>query len=251
MSDGGQPPEVSVQTRASNRPGAAVARKAMVVSNSGKRRSKPLEQAIVSAVEREHRRFASDLHDGVCQELAGVAMMLDAIRPRVASDVGTEIGYIAEHIRRVTLDARRLALGLAPVAVERAGLAGALALLKLDVETLRGPALAVSVEEPFTNVPLDMAVNLYRIAQEATANALRHSGASHIYISAEVCDDGLLLAIQDDGCGIRDSGRELWGLGINSMASRAELLGGELQLLPKIPQGTRVQVIVPMDFGKA
>ena len=56
------------------------------------------EQAIVAAVEREHKRFASDLHDGVCQELAGVAMMLDAIRPRVASDVATETGVIAERI---------------------------------------------------------------------------------------------------------------------------------------------------------
>jgi signal transduction histidine kinase len=211
-----------------------------------------LEQAIVAAIEREHKRFASDLHDGICQELAGVAMMLDATLPRVASDVATDIRSIAEHIRRVTLDARRLALGLAPIAVERAGLAGALALLKLDVETLGGPTVLVSVEEHFSReLPLDMAVNLYRIAQEATANALRHSGASHIYISMEVCDEVLLLAIQDDGCGIRAVGNELWGLGIKSMASRAEWLGGEFRLLPRTPQGTRVQVLVPTDCGKA
>jgi signal transduction histidine kinase len=96
-----------------------------------------------------------------------------------------------------------------------------------------------------------MAVNLYRIAHEATANAVRHSGASHIYISAEVCDEVLLLAIQDDGCGIRAIGSELWGLGIKSMASRAEWLGGEFRLLPVTPQGTRVQVVVPMNRGKA
>ena len=178
-------------------------------------------------------------------------MMLDAIRPRVALDVATEIGSIAEHIRRVTLDARRLALGLAPVAVERAGLAGALALLKLDVEALRGPAVSVFVEERLVGVPLEMAVNLYRIAQEATANALRHSGASHIYISAEVCDEVLLLAIQDNGCGVPAIGSEFWGLGIKSMVSRAEWLGGEFRLLPGTPQGTRVQVVVPMDRAKA
>ena len=57
-------------------------------------------------------------------------------------------------------------------------MAGALSLLKLDVETLRGPTVGVSVDEPFARkLPLDMAVNLYRIAQEATTNALRHSGA--------------------------------------------------------------------------
>jgi len=214
------------------------------------KRRKTLEQTVFDAVEREQKRFASDLHDGVCQELAGVAMMLDVILPRVASDVAAEIRSVSEHIRRVILDARKFALGLAPIAVERAGLAGALVLLKLDVETLRGPSIVVSVNEPFAReLPLDMAVNLYRIAQEATTNALRHSGASHIDISVEVCAEGLLLAIQDDGCGIRDISSESWGLGIRSMASRAEWLGGELRLLPGTLQGTRVQVIVPMDYG--
>ncbi len=91
------------------------------------KRQKTVGQAVLDAVEREQKRFASDLHDGVCQELAGVAMTLDVILPRVTSDVATEIKSVSEHIRRVTLDARRLALGLAPIAVERAGLAGALA----------------------------------------------------------------------------------------------------------------------------
>jgi two-component system, NarL family, sensor kinase len=171
-----------------------------------------LEQAVVAAVDREHKRFASDLHDGVCQELAGVAMMLDATLPRVASDVATRIRSIAEHIRRVSLDIRRLAQGLAPIAVEHAGLAGALALFKLDVEALGGPTVVLSVEERVCRgLPLDMAVNLYRIAQEATANAVRHSGASHICIWAEVCDEVLLLAIEDNGCGIGAIGPELRG----------------------------------------
>ena len=122
-------------------------------------------------------------------------MMLDVLLPRVASDVAAEIRSVSEHIRRVTFDARQLALGLAPIAVESAGLAGALALLKLDAETLRGPTVAVSVHESFARkLPLDMAVNLYRIAQEATTNALRHSGASHIDISVEVCGEGMTMS---------------------------------------------------------
>jgi len=73
-----------------------------------------VDQAIVAAVEREQKRFASDLHDGVCQELAGVAMMLDVILPRVGSDVAAEIRSVSEHIRRVTLDARAHAEQLTP-----------------------------------------------------------------------------------------------------------------------------------------
>jgi signal transduction histidine kinase len=232
-------------------PGACVFRRIDLLNVTMKDRG-TLEQAIVAAVERERKRFESDLHDGVCQDLAGIAMMLDTTLPRVASDVATDIRSIVAHIRRVTLDARRLALGLAPIAVERAGLVGALALLKLDVETLGGPTVVVSVEERISRaLRLDMAVNLYRIAQEATANAARHSGASHIYISAEVCDEVLLLAIQDNGCGVPAIGSEFWGLGIKSMVSRAEWLGGEFRLLPGTPQGTRVQVVVPMDRAKA
>ncbi len=88
---------------------------------------------MVDAVEREHKQFAHDLHDGVCQELTGIAMTLDAMIPRFAAAAAGEIRSVAEHIRRVTLDAQRLALGLAPIVVERAGLAGALALFKLDL----------------------------------------------------------------------------------------------------------------------
>jgi signal transduction histidine kinase len=213
------------------------------------KRKSSLEQAVVDAVEREHRRFASDLHDGICQELAGIAMTLDSMRPRVGADASTEIQSVSERIRRVTLDAQRLALGLAPIAVERAGLAGALALLKLEAELQRGPAITLSVEERITHgLPLDMAVNLYRIAQEATANARRHSGASQINISLEVRSEGLLLAVQDDGCGVGTKRSELRGLGIASMVSRAKWLGGELGILSSSPRGTRVQVIVPMDL---
>jgi|SRR6266404_3542467 len=97
-------------------------------------------------------------------------------------------------------------------------------------------------------LPLDMEVNLYRIAQEATANALRHSGASHIDMSVEVSAQEFLLVIQDDGCGVPEGGTALCGLGIKSMVSRAQWLGGELKLLPRSPRGTRVQVIVPLPM---
>lgn len=186
------------------------------------RRRKTLKQAVLQAVEREQRRLASDLHDGICQELAGIAMMLDVILPRVVTDVSAEISSVC-----------------------------ALALLKLDVETRSGPTVVVSVDEPFAReLTLDIAVNLYRIAQEATTNVVRHSAASHIHISLEVYGEQLLLAIQDDGCGIRDIGSESWGLGMRSMASRAQWLGGELRLMPGALQGTRVQVIVPMEHRK-
>jgi signal transduction histidine kinase len=204
-----------------------------------------VDPAVAIAVEREHKRFASDLHDGVCQELAGIAWMLDSMLVRVTDDVASEIRFIAEQIRRVSLDARRLALGLAPIAVERAGLAGALGLLKIEVETLWNRTVAVSVDERFAReLALQAAVNLYRIAQEATANAVRHSGAAHIHISVEGNSERFLLTVEDDGCGIGDWAKESAGLGIKSMVSRAAMLGGELEISPRTPEGTKVQVIV-------
>jgi signal transduction histidine kinase len=166
---------------------------------------------------------------------------------RATSDAAAEIRSLGERLRRVTTDARRLAVGLAPFAVEHAGLAGALGALRFDIHTLKGPTVVVALDECVAHVlPLDVAVNLYRLAQEATANALQHSGASRIDISLELSTEGLVFAIQDDGCGIPAEAMEQSGLGIGSMASRAKRLGGELRLLPNAPQGTLIQVILPM-----
>lgn len=218
----------------------------MTLINTQVKQRRKLERAVVDAVEREHKQFANDLHDGICQELAGIAMTLDAMIPSLAAVAAMEIRSVADHIRRVTLDTQRLALGLAPIVVERAGLAGALALFKLDLEALKGPEITVSVDERVVRtLPLDMAVNLYRIAQEATANALRHSDATHIDIAVENSVAGLLLVIQDDGRGIPDRAQDRRGLGIRSMVSRAEWLGGQICLSARLPRGTRVQVIVP------
>ncbi len=101
------------------------------------------------------------------------------------------------------------------------------------------------MDERVRALPLDMAVNLYRIAQEATANALRHSDAGHIDISVECCAAGLLLVIQDDGRGMPDRAQDPRGLGIVSMVSRAEWLGGEICFSARLPRGTRVQITVP------
>ena len=188
---------------------------------------KTLEQAVLDAVDRERKRFA--------------------VLIRVTSDAAAEIRSVCGHLRRVTTDARRLAAGLAPFAVEHAGLAGALGALKFDIQTLKGPTIVVAVDERVARaLPLDVVVNLYRIAQEATANAVQHSGASRIDISLELSTEGLVFAIQDDGCGIPAEAMEQSGLGIGSMASRAKRLGGELRLLPNAPRGTRIQVILPM-----
>lgn len=174
-------------------------------------------------------------------------MMLDALIPRIAADAAKEIRSVADQIRRLALDTQRLALGLAPIVVERAGLVGALALLKLDLEALKGPAIRVVVDERIVRtLSLDVSVNLYRIAQEASANALRHSDAKQIHISVQSALGGLLLVIEDDGRGISSSAGEQRGLGIKSMVSRAEWLGGEICLLARSPHGTRVQVFVPL-----
>ena len=207
-------------------------------------RGETLKQAIAEALKQERKRVARELHDGVCQELAGLALMLDAIRARAPGDVAAEMSTIAKHLRRISLDARRLGSGLAPAAVERVGLADALAQLRVDSETSNGPVITVSIDHRCGDVRPEVAVNLYRIAQEAMTNALRHSHAAHINIVADIRGERLLLAVEDDGCGIRDAQRPFWGTGMESMASRAELLGAELSVLPTATGGTRVQVIV-------
>jgi signal transduction histidine kinase len=117
-------------------------------------------------------------------------------------------------------------------------LSGDLALLKMNAQTPTSPTIVVNVDERVAHaLALESAVNLYHIAQEATTNALRHSGCSHLDISVEGSTGRLLLVVQDDGCGIQDNATKMRDLGIKSMETWAELRGGELRLLPNEPPG--------------
>ena len=190
--------------------------------------------AVMAAIEREHQRFASELHDGICQELAGIAYTIDSLRPAVTADTAETLKCLSDHVRRLASDTKRLALGLAPLALESTGLRGALMLLQHEIQRSGGCELLLVLDEnALRSLSMDVALNLFRIGQEATMNAIRHGKASSISIHLIEITAGIEFSVEDDGGGVGDSLLRPGGLGVYSMMWRAEWLGSELQVLPE------------------
>lgn len=170
--------------------------------------------------EEERRRLARELHDGIAQELYSL---------RLASNQGQPI---QEMLTALMEEVDQLAKSLWPPVLERLGLGMAL-------QTVLGKAAEVECEEIRLEPAREAA--LFRIAQEAVSNALKHGRAKKIGIRLFRQKEQVVLTIQDDGCGF-DPQTESHGLGLLSMRERAQLAQGHLSLHSQPGQGTRVEV---------
>ena len=205
-----------------------------------------LEREILEVAAREQEKMAQDLHDGLGQVLTGAAFRLQALYH--ALDGLGEDGLAADAIRTRELvegalgQARAIARGLFPINVEPDGLADALGRLAADAAT------AFEIECTFEGEEVvapsrEHAGHLYRIAQEALANAARHGRATSISILLTRAAGEATLSVFDDGVGISDTalaGGE--GLGLRTMRYRADRVGGEFAVRPRLGGGTIVAV---------
>jgi two-component system CheB/CheR fusion protein len=205
-----------------------------------------VERVALDAAEEEQRRIGRDLHDGLGQHLAGLGFMAKALE-RSLSAKGLPEAEAAAEIRRLVEQAlghsRALAHGLAPVDVHGTELVPALEGLAQDTAALCG----IECEFELVGRPRirdeTTATALYRIAQEAVTNALRHADASRIEIRLEETDDGVELRVRDDGRGLPAPPRAR-GLGQRLMAMRAERIRGTLDIGSTPGRGTTVRCLV-------
>jgi signal transduction histidine kinase len=207
-----------------------------------------LEKEIVHAREQEQQRIGRDLHDGLCQQLAAIGCALRALAEdlEAAGGTGTDDALrIEEAIRRSALEARSIALGINPVHMDTYGLSAALADLAKATRTLTNAHVHVEGDNNAEVADPELALNLYRIAQEAVSNAVKHSAASDIRISLEHGPSGHLLRIQDDGCGISLEDVDAKSMGLRTMTYRAEAMGGKLSVARLPTGGTEVSCTVP------
>ena len=209
---------------------------------------KRLEQQILEISERERRHIGQDLHDGLGQHLAGMELMMQALEQKVGSvskSSAAQISKISEHLREAIRQSKALARGLSPVELQANGLMSALEELATNVSarfrvdcTFRCPAPVLISD----NV---IATHLFRIAQEAATNAVKHGPARHIEV--ELRHDGaqLLLTIRDDGKGFDAKSREHQGMGLSGMNYRAQMIGASLTVEPAKGGGTVVVCSAP------
>jgi PAS domain S-box-containing protein len=201
-----------------------------------------LEEELLNISEREQRRIGQDLHDDLGQQLAGAWMMADVLQRMLEAEKSprhAEAKKIGGLLQKALAHTRGLARGLHPVAPEQGGFAKALETLAAQSgELFRVKCLFECVEEP----PIDdeaISTHLYRIAQEAVSNAVKHGAAKKVLIRLTRA----ALTITDDGGGLREP-LQSEGMGMRIMRYRAEMAGGTLSVC----NGRRKGVIVTCQF---
>jgi len=219
---------------------------ALTLTDVSEQRS--LEREVLDVATRERARLCGDIHDGLGQELVGIAMLLQGAATMPNPDPAVHKAHlqaIVGHVNRSIQIARDLARGLSPLHVVRGSLSGALHRLAHETGPRKPVNLSVGTdigEHQLDDVAAD---HLYRIAQEAVINALSHGNCTHVDISLVVEESRLVMRIEDDGSGFDARSQDFPGLGLKLMEYRARLVGGifRLETLPR--SGTSITVRMP------
>jgi two-component system, LuxR family, sensor kinase FixL len=211
-----------------------------------------LEREVIASGERERTRIGQDLHDGLAQLLIGVRLLLTALRDKLAvagSPLRGDADSAVDLVSRAITQTSELAHGLSPIP-KRGRLSDALRQLGTESEQLLGVHCNVTClgfEIPPT-LQETTATHLYRIAQEAITNAVKHGKATCIEIGCVSSEGRLELTIADNGIGIPPGATEGGGLGLHIMSYRARGIGGELSVLPRAGGGTVVRCQASLRF---
>jgi signal transduction histidine kinase len=205
-----------------------------------------LEREILQVTDREQRRLGEELHDDHCQRLTALAFMASAMASRIKKQVPDEakdLKKIASHLNESARNARDIARGLHPVQLDSAGLASALEELSQSVDS--GITCRLLVKREILVPDRTAALYLYRIAQEAVTNALKHSNCKSIEIHLNRNNEETILSISDDGCGLAKAPPKSSGMGFHLMEYRARSIGASLAIECVRPRGTRVSCFLP------
>lgn len=205
-------------------------------------------EQVIEAQELERRRLAADIHDGISQRLVTLSYRLDAaIRGVDDPAMVTEQLEKARALADLTLEETRAAIkGLRPPVLDDLGLSGGLASLARSI-----PQIALEIDLADTRLPDHIELALYRIAQECLQNVVKHAEASRARLTFTVDDNIARLDIVDDGKGFDTfehplGADEMSGYGLLSMAARAEIVGGRLNIRSRPGSGTAVTATIPL-----
>ncbi len=213
---------------------------------------KRLEQALVSVAEEQAHILGQTLHDDLGQQVAAIGYQISALERKIGlsddESMRSIAASIASQVQTAVIQIKQLAQGLLPFELEANGLAAALEKLAARIAKTYSITCNFSCDNGIRIYDKNLALNFYRITQEAANNAIRHGAAQHLTVSLLSRDKKLLLSICDDGCGFSadiDNGIQS-GMGIKIMQYRARQLGARLSFLSRSEGGAEVRLEMEM-----
>jgi PAS domain S-box-containing protein len=207
-----------------------------------------LSQRLINAQEEERRRVARELHDDLNQRMALLSIELEQLsRKRSPEDLHRRLLSLQTQAQEISADIHRLSYELHPSKLDHLGLAPAIKSLCQEIST-KGKLEVELQQNGFpANLPSSVTLCIFRIAQEALRNCVKHSGASWARVTIEKTSQEIHLSVSDNGRGFAmDSVAMKKGLGFTSMRERLRIVGGEMQVQSQPKHGTVIEVSVPL-----
>ncbi|HEY5042965.1 MAG TPA: sensor histidine kinase [Verrucomicrobiae bacterium] len=212
------------------------------------RKRRRLEQEVLEASERVQRKIGQDLHDSLCQHLTATALAGKVLAKKLAGQSLPEteaashlVGMVEEGIELT----RTLARSLHPIEMQEEGLVDGLREMAANISQGFSVACKLECSQTVSLATADANTHLYRIAQEAISNAIRHGHAKNIAIHLEKVENEIILTVTDDGVGLPSDAWTRNGMGLHIMDYRAGMIGANLQVKRLPTRGTRVTCVLP------
>lgn len=206
-------------------------------------------QQLIESQEQERRRIASDLHDGLGQQILVIKNRVELAQNNIenAKNLNQELNKIRESAITSIQEVRTISHGLRPVHLERFGLTEAIRNLCQQLDETSNIGWSYHIDDIDGVIPKDKEINFYRVLQEATKNILNHSSAKTASIAIKRFESEIRAVVSDDGKGFNvkvDRGTD--GLGYLGMKERIKTLGGTLDIQSKIGEGVVIKIILPV-----
>jgi DNA-binding NarL/FixJ family response regulator/two-component sensor histidine kinase len=214
-----------------------------------------LEREILAIADHEKHRLGQELHDGLCQSLAGIAALTSVLSRNLTARAEPGPAAAAAEIVRLLNETigetRDLARGLSPIGLNGAGLVEALETLARNVSRAHGAYCAFVEDGCCPQLHRETTAHLVRVAQEAVRNAITHGRADEIEIRLACADGSGLLSIRDNGIGLPAQDRSHDGIGLHTMTYRARAIGGSLTVAAQPRRGVAVTCAFPLPPSHA
>lgn len=202
-----------------------------------------IERQLADVTERERRQVGIDLHDDICQDFASIDMLAGVLRGKLGKEFSTglpEACLVGDLAQRGLAACKRLAAGLLAIELERDGLQTALSQMAADQERISGVRFSFEASGNVAVADETVARHVYRIAQEAVNNAVRHANATRITVALAEKSGEYSLRVEDDGKGLHIGPSGTGGMGLQIMRYRASVIGGSLDVSSRLGCGTSV-----------